>query len=259
MAKKENAIKQNKDKLIFGKKPVLPYSIEEALNRLRINIGFVGSDVRMIMVVSSEPNEGKSFLTMNLWSQMAQAGESSLLIDLDMRNSVMVKKYDMQLESGEKILGTSHYLSSDGDIQDYILHTELESGDILPNSDNIVNPSMLLESRKLHEMLDYTREYYRYVFLDVPPLAIVSDGERIASLCDGAVLTVRGGFTSRKVVQKTIQQIERTGCPLLGIVLNRVGGSGNTYYSKYYGKKYYGSKYYGSRYYGSEYYTDSKH
>ena len=62
-------------RIVFGLTPKLPYAIEEAVNRLRINISFLGSDVRKIMVISSEPNEGKSFLALNIWSQMAQAGE----------------------------------------------------------------------------------------------------------------------------------------------------------------------------------------
>ena len=94
-------------------------------------------------------------------------------------------------------------------------------------------------SRKLTEMLDYMEKNYRYVFIDVPPLGLVSDAERIGSLCDGAVLCVRGGLTSRSIVRNSIRQLERAGCPLLGIVLNRVGSGAGGYYHKYYGKKYY--------------------
>ena len=243
-------------KVIFDVKPELPYSIEEALNRLRINIGFLGTDIRLIMVASSEPNEGKSFVSMNLWKQMAMAGEHSLLLDLDLRNSVMVNKYRMHLEKKEKLMGTSDFLAGDERIENAIYRTEMEKGDILPNVNNLVNPSMLLEGKKLPAMLKYMAANYRYVFIDVPPLAIVSDGERIASMCDGVVLTVRGGVTSRHLVRRTIQQLERSGCPLLGIVLNRVGGAGTGYYSKYYGSKYYGSKYYGSKYYGGSVYGE---
>lgn len=229
----------------FGVDPVLPYSIEEAINRLRINISFLGGDVKKIMVVSSEPNEGKSFVTMNLWKQMAIAGEPSVLVDLDMRNSTMAIKYHLSRADGKELKGTSHFLSGNDKIEDMILHTEMEKGDLLPNVDNIVNPSMLFESRKFREMMDYMNEHYRYVFLDVPPLGLVSDGELIGSFCDGAVLCVRGGVTSRSIIRRSIQQLERAGCPILGIVLNRVGGSGTGYYHKYYGKK----KYYNDQYY----------
>ncbi len=229
----------------------MPYSIEEAINRLRINISFLGTDIKKIMVVSSEPNEGKSFTAMNLWKQMAEAGEPSILLDLDMRKSVMVSKYQMEREDGEELRGSSHFLAGDDRIEDVILRTKLAAGDILPNVDNIVNPSMLLESRKFTEMMEYMEEHYRYVFVDVPPLGLVSDGELIGSVCNGAVLCVRGGVTSRNVVRRSIRQLERAGCPVLGIVLTRVGGAGSTYYHKYYGKKYYGRKYY----YNDQYYS----
>ena len=226
-------------KLVFGVKPVLPYSIEEAVNRLRININFLGADVKRIMVVSSEPNEGKSFVAMNLWKQMAVAGEKSLLVDLDMRKSNMAAKFRLSRSDGRELKGTSHFLSGKDRIQDMILSTEIPEGDILPNVDNIVNPSMLLESRKFNEMMAYGEQNYRYTFLDVPPLGLVSDGELIGNMCDGAILCVRGGMTPRGVVRNSIRQLERAGCPVLGIVLNRVGGSGSKYYHKYYGKKYY--------------------
>jgi len=244
----------NTEHLILGEMPELPYSIEEALNRLRINIGFLGSDVKVIMMISSEPNEGKSFLSVNLWKQMAEAGARSLLLDLDLRNSVMATKYNMHLESGTAIKGSSDFLAgNDDNIEDFIYHTEIEKADILPNVNNLVNPSMLLEGERLKNLLKYVSEKYRYVFLDVPPMTMVSDGERLGSMCDGAILCVRGGVTSRSVVRRTVQQLERSGCPLLGIVLNRVGGAGTGYYSKYYGK-YYGKKYYSSKYYGNKYY-----
>ena len=108
----------------------------------------------------------------------------------------------------------------------------------------------------------FRSDMYRYVFIDAPPLNLVSDGEKIGSLCDGAILVVRGGFTQKKMVRNSIRQLERAGCPVLGIVLNRAGGNrGSYYYKKYGGKKYgygYGYGYYGSNSKGNEYYYASK-
>ncbi len=244
---------QEDTKLIFGSKPELPYAIEEAVNRLRINISFLGKDVRKIMIASSEPNEGKSFVAFHLWDQIARSGEKALLIDGDMRNSNMYAKYAMKRTDGKETLGLSHYLSRDLDLSEVLMHTENPAGDIIPNVENVVNPSMLLENRKFEELLDRVAQQYRYVFVDVPPLGLVSDGERIGNLCDGAILCVRGNSTSKGLVRESVHQLERSGCPLLGIVLNRVGDSKTGYYHKYYGR-YYGKKYYGSRYYGGRYY-----
>ena len=228
--------------------PELPYTIEEAMNRLRINVNFLGSDIRKIMVVSSEPNEGKSFIAMYLWRQMASAGEKSILVDVDLRKSVMVDTYRISREDGKELWGTTHYLSDNKALEDCILTTYLENGDLLPNVNNVVNPSMLLESSRFAGLLDILGQHYRYVFLDVPPMGLVSDAELIGNLCDGALLVVRAGMTSRSIIRNSIAQLERAGCPLLGVILNRAGAGGGKY-GKYYGKygKYYKEEYYYGR------------
>lgn len=88
----------NQNKVILGNMPSLPYAIEEAVNRLRVNMSFLGEDVKKIMVISTMPDEGKSFVTMQLWRQMAETGIDSVLIDADMRKSVMGCKYDVKKE-----------------------------------------------------------------------------------------------------------------------------------------------------------------
>ena len=238
-------------KAIIGVDPKLPYAIEEAINRLRINVSFFGTDIRKIMIVSSEPNEGKSFIAMSLWKQMALAGEKTIFVDCDMRKSVLVEQYQIEREDGKDLWGLSHYLSDNKKLEDCILTTDLPDGDILPNANNIVNPSMLLESRRFSELLDILAERYRYVFMDVPPLGLVSDAERIGHFCDGAILTVRSGETPRSIIRNSISQLERAGCPILGIALNRVGASAGKYYGGYYGR-HYGSKYYTDKYYTSK-------
>ncbi len=231
----------------FGLTPQLPYSVEESINRLRINISFLGSDIRKIMIVSSEPNEGKSFLALNLWNQMAESGEKTLLIDADMRNSSMHVQYDMKRADGKEIKGTSHYLAGNAELDEVLMHTKYGEGDIIPNIENVVNPSMLLETQKFDTLLKEMGEKYRYVFIDAPPLGMVSDAERIGNMCDGAILCVRSGVTSKGIVRESVRQLERAGCPLLGVVLNRVNESKGSYYHGYYGKKYYGDYYGGNK------------
>ena len=237
-------------KAIIGVNPELPYSVEEAVNRLRINVSFLGSEIKKIMIISSEPNEGKSFIAFNLWKQMALAGEKSILVDADMRKSVMAETFEITREDGKELWGLSHMLSDNKKLIDCLMTTEIPEGDLLVNTSNIVNPSMLLESKRFQELLDTLGQDYRYVFLDVPPLGLVSDAERIGNLCDGAILVVRAGVTPKGIIRNSIAQLERAGCPLLGIVLNRAGAGNGKYYSKYYGKHYGG--YYANEYYGKQ-------
>ena len=244
----------------------LPYAVEEAMNRLRINVGFMGSDVKRIMVISTAPNEGKSFITMQLFTQMAKSGAKSLLIDCDLRKSMLIEKYGMSIgddgyghQNDKLTKGTSYCLANDVPIDDCIYSIKgLDNGYIMPNNDNVVNPSMLLEQKRFSDLLDYAGKNFRYTFLDVPPLDLVADGEQIGSKCDGAILVVRGGITSKNMAKHSVMQLERAGCPLLGIVLNRVEGSkGGYYYKKYGGYGYYSKK--GKYYYGKgEYYYGKK-
>ncbi len=109
--------------------PKLPYAVEEALNRLRVNVSFLGSKVKKkIMVISSAPDEGKSFIAMQLWRQMAEAGSKSIPVDMDLRKSVMVDKYQIVREDNGKILGTSDYLASDDTLDKYVLRTNIGAG-----------------------------------------------------------------------------------------------------------------------------------
>lgn len=222
------------NKVQINNMPTLAYSTEEAINRLRVNLNFQAKDMRKIMVISSTENEGKSFVAFHTWKQMAESGIHTLLLDADMRKSVMAEKYQMEAEGGKKLTGTSHVLSKGIPLKDAVWHTVMPQGDILPNVENLVNPAMLLESDTFHSLLDEASEEYRYIFIDAPPLDLVSDGEKIGSLCDGAILVVASGKVSRSMVQNSIHQLKRAGCPLLGIVLNRVEDQRKkNYYQKY--------------------------
>ncbi len=216
----------------------LPYAVEESINRLRINVSFLGNEIKKIMVVSTLPNEGKSFVTMQMWKQMANAGIKSVLVDADMRNSVLVKKNDIERQDGKEMKGLANYLAEDFSLDEVIYESPFENGYIIPNVENIINPSMLLESDKFGNMLNELSQDYRYVFVDAPPLGLVSDAEKIGSMCDGAILVIRSGETTRAEVKNSIKQLERSGCKILGVVLNRATDLKN----KYNKQKYYSGK-----------------
>ena len=217
----------------------IPYAVEESINRLRINVSFLGNEIKKIMVVSTLPNEGKSFVTMQIWKQMANAGIKSVLVDADMRNSVLVKKNDMERQDGKEMKGLTNYLAGDFSLDEVTYESPFENGDIIPNVENIINPSMLLEGDKFGNMLNELSKDYRYVFVDAPPLGLVSDAEKIGSMCDGATLVIRSGETTRAEVKNSIKQLERSGCKILGVVLNRATDLKN----KYSKQKYYSGKY----------------
>ena len=221
----------------------LPYAVEEDMNRLRVNIKFCGKNTKKILVISSVPNEGKSTVSVHLWKMLAEAGFPSVLVDLDLRKSVL--KDRLEFKSDGEIQGLDYYLSGLSEYQNVVYETNISNGYIVPVSNLLENPSALLEDPRMEELLDRLAEDYRYVIIDSPPLDSVADGALIASFCDGAILVVRSGMTSRRLVKQSIQQLERVGCRLLGTVLNRVETKSRAY-QKYYGK--YGNYY--SDYYG---------
>lgn len=87
----------------------MPYAVEEAMNRLRINIKFCGKNTKKLLITSSLPNEGKSTISMNLWKMMAEAGFPTVFLDVDLRKSVIKSRHNIQTEGEIKDLG--YYLS----------------------------------------------------------------------------------------------------------------------------------------------------
>lgn len=225
--------------------PELPYAVEEAMNRLRINIKFCGKNTHKIMLTSCLPNEGKSTISVYLWKMLAEAGFSTVLVDVDLRKSVIKNRF--QMDCTEETKGLNHYLSGMAEYEEVVYETNIPGAHMVPCVQYLENLSALLEDIRFRELLDTLAENYRFVIVDTPPLGSVADGALVASMCDGAVLVVRAGDTPRAIIRQSLNEIEKSGCKLLGCVLNRAQVKNRAY-----GK--YGSKYgYGYGYgYGEE-------
>ena len=228
-------------KLTIGNMPRPDYFVQSEIDRRRVNVGFAGTDKKLIMVTSSEPNEGKSYISVNLWNELAKAGKSVCFMDADMRKSVLRTSLNISTDR-ESFAGLSHYLAGYLEVQDLIYSTDRAGAYMIPTA-TLVNPSLLLEGERFDTLLETLRRSFDYVIVDTPPLGIVSDGQMIAAKCDGCILVVRAHRTSRVAVKNSLQQLKTVNCPLLGIVLNRVENSkskgyySKTYYSAYYTKE----------------------
>ncbi len=227
--------------------PELTFDVQEALNQFRINLGFCGENIKKVMVTSSVPNEGKSFISIQLWKMLAEVGVRTLIIDCDLRNSEMRSKLGISYADGSAI-GCAHYLAGKATLDDVIYKTNIKNGYMIPAANTIINPIMLLENESFDRMLSKVSDVFDMVIIDTPPLASVADGLNIATKVDGTVLVVRSNETPRRLINNSVSLLKRTGTPLLGMVLNRIdtksGGSG--YYSRYYKNGYYYGDYYGS-------------
>lgn len=205
------------------------YFYEEAIKTLRTNIQFTGKNVKTIMFTSCFPNEGKSDVTFQLCQEIGNMGKRVLLIDADIRKSAYVSRYRIK----QKVNGLSQYLSGQLAKEFLIYQTNFLNVDIIFAGPMAPNPSELLEEPAFHELLTEIREYYDYIIIDTPPVGSVIDAAIIAKESDGAVLVIESERVSYKVAQKVKEQMEKTGCKLLGVVLNKVNIEKNKYYGKY--------------------------
>lgn len=205
------------------------YFYEEAIKTLRTNIQFTGKNVKTIMFTSCFPDEGKSDVTFQLCQEIGNMGKRVLLIDADIRKSAYVSRYRIK----QKVNGLSQYLSGQLAKEFLIYQTNFLNVDIIFAGPMAPNPSELLEEEAFRELLEEVRACYDYIIIDTPPVGSVIDAAIIAKESDGAVLVIESERVSYKVAQKSMEQLEKTGCKILGAVLNKVNIEKNKYYGKY--------------------------
>lgn len=218
------------------------YFYNEAMKTLRTNIQFAGRDVKTILVTSCFPNEGKSDVTFQLAREIGNMGRNVLFLDADIRKSTFLSRYQVK----RTISGLSQYLSGQKSQQEICFRTNFENVDIIFAGALAPNPAELLEDPSFEGLLADMRSTYDYILIDTPPIGSLIDAAIIAKFCDGAIIVVESERVSYRMVQKAKEQLEVTGCHVIGAVLNKVDTASERYYGKYYGKY----KYY--NYYSSE-------
>lgn len=218
------------------------YFIREAFNTLRTNILFSGKNVKTILITSCLAHEGKTTVSFELAKSFAEANKKVLLIDADLRKSVTVSRYTKE----RGITGLSQLLSGQVEIDQAVCRTQLPDLDMIFAGPFPPNPSELVGSPTFKELLDCVRDAYDYIIIDAPPLGLVIDATVMASVCDGAVIVINQGNIKFRVAQNVKAQLSKSGCRILGVVLNQtqrkkrsIRGSRDAYYSKYkYGEYY---------------------
>lgn len=214
------------------------YRMTEGLNQLKTNLAFCGKDIKVITITSSVPNEGKSSVSFDLAKTLADSGKKILMIDADLRKSVMAAKYHIQ--GIDK--GLSHYLTGQAEIEDIIYETEVEGFYLTMAGPLSPDPTTLIDSEQFETLISKAREEYDYVIIDAPPLGVVIDAVIIGKYSDGVVLVIEQGVIKRKIVQDVIKQLKRGEVRILGAVLNkvdeRIGAYGS--YDYKYSYSYYG-------------------
>lgn len=209
----------------------LDYYYEEAIKTLRTNIQFSGRDIKTIMFTSCFPNEGKSDTLIQLAKEIGKAGKKVLLIDADIRKSTFIRRYHVR----QAVKGLSQYLSGQVEQLGIYYSTNFENMDMIFAGPMAPNPSELLEERAFDELLATARQVYDYVLIDTPPVLEITDASIVARKSDGAVLVIESGRVKYRDAQKAQEQLKKSGCSILGAVLNKVQVRKDKYYSSYYG------------------------
>lgn len=229
----------------------LSFATSEALNQLSINMAYSGKNIKTIAVTSSHANEGKSFVSFELANSLAKINKKALLIDADMRKSVLRERLDAKANAA----GLSEYLAGNASIKDIISHSSTQGLDIIFSGKHVPTVTSLLSSDLFDELCRAVSEEYDYIIIDTPPLGIVGDAAIVATKVDGTLIVVESGHTDREEFAYVRRELDSVNANGIGVVVNMVGNERDSYYS-YYGR-YYGKKGYGrySRYgkYGKYY------
>ena len=226
------------------------YFVNESFKTLRTNLQFCGNEYRVINITSCDANEGKSTIAMMLSKHLADIDKKVVFVDCDLRKSVVATRFC----NARGVKGVTEFLSGLATKEEIICSTQYENLDVIMAGPYCSNPVELMMSDKFSNFIKELKAEYDYVIVDTPPLGLVIDSAVVAKNCDGAVMVISVGKIRQKQARITKNQLEKSGCKILGAVLNHSGKRGDNYYKKYY-KKYYGKGYYVSSYLPQEDYS----
>lgn len=227
------------EKVLFEKLEELDYGMTEAMRSLRTNISFCGDKIHAILLTSTVPDEGKSTISMNLARALVEDGKKVLLVDADLRKSVLVGRYGIRKENKGAFFGLSHYLSGQKNLDEVIYETNIEGLDLIISGPVVPNPTEILGNQYFDDMMSKMKLKYDMILVDGSPMGSVIDSAVIAAKCDGAILVIEQGKVSKRFIQSVKKQLETSGVKILGAVLNKVKRNSTGYYKEYY-KAYYG-------------------
>ena len=228
---------EGRHQAVFRGNLKLDYAGEEAINAICSSMSFTGKNLKRVLISSCGANEGKTFITLQTAIGMTRRGARVLLIDADLRLSVMKEKYDIHFGGQPK--GLAHLLSGQCTAEEAIYHTNIPNLDLLPDGASIKTPLTLLTSAEFDSLMESVGREYDFVIVDTPPLGAVVDAAEIARRCDGSMLVLEYNRTHGKALKEAVRLLRQTGTPVLGCILNKTAVSriGKGGYSYYYGGK----------------------
>lgn len=201
---------------------------QEAYKTLRTNLQFSGKDIRVIAITSCHENEGKTTVSLNLARSLAELGKRVLVIDADMRKSVVATRHT----TARNPAGLSEVLTGMAVLSDCIYTTQVEKLHLIFSGKYPPNPVELLGGKYFPELISETRKVFDYILIDTPPLGRVIDAAVVAPQCDGVILVLADNAVRSSQAREVVGQLRKSGSKILGVVRNSVHSSSVGYYKK---------------------------
>ena len=217
------------NRIISIKNPKSP--IAEAYRGIRTSIEFSNLDknLQVITVTSSMQNEGKSTVLANLAVSFANLDKKVLIMEGDLRNPSVHRMFNIS-----NIKGLTDILLQNKVFADCVHCTDVKNLHVLTCGAIPPNPSEMLSSKKIRDFIESLREYYDYIFIDAPPIGIVTDAGIISTYTDGCIFVVGAGEADIEMAKVSKERLEKVGANILGVVLNKFESSGASGYYNYY-------------------------
>ena len=225
-----------KKELIAQTDPKSP--ISEVFRTLRTNIQFMTSSkkLQVVQVTSTFPGEGKSYVASNLAVTFAQAGKKVIIIDADMRKGRLYNIFDVSPRPG-----LSNYLSGmdanedeELDLSEYIQQTEIDNLLIMTAGNIPPNPSELLVSQEMKQLLEDLKEVCDVIIIDGTPCQLVSDSIILSRIVDTTVIVTAYKQTKKDVLGRIVNNIQNVGGKIAGVVINKMPVNEKKYKESYY-------------------------
>lgn len=192
--------------------------VSERYRTIRTNIQFASAanqQIKTLVITSSGPGEGKSTTSANLAVVFANSGQSVLLVDADMRKPTVHKTFLLN-----NSVGLSNVLSMDMNVKEAVQRSIVPNLYVMPSGAKAPNPSELLGSTRMDQLIGELREEFDFIIFDMPPVATVTDAQIMASKTDGTMLVVRENVTRKDSLQKARELLTMVNANVLGAVYN---------------------------------------
>jgi capsular exopolysaccharide synthesis family protein len=225
---------KNKSDMVVAEFP--KSAISESFRNLRSSLFLKCASVksRIILITSSQPSDGKSFVSLNLASSIASVGYKTIIIDADMRRP----NQHIKMKT-ENTVGLSNYMTKNAKIVDIIQKTSIENLSFISAGPIIPNPSELLESGGIDELINYLKTIYEYIIIDSTPVGIVADATLVMKYATSILLVIRHNYTGKEILKSVISILNTNKFNNYEIVYNDLNLQKSSYkhYSNYYIEK----------------------